>query len=305
MSSPTPSVFRFAPSPNGHLHLGHAYSALLNQAQCMSLGGRLLLRLEDIDLTRCTPQLEKDLLEDLQWLGIDWTGEPWRQSEHFDDYEQALQTLSEEGLVYRAFMTRGQIKDAVKQLTKSGTTWPCDPDGSPLYPGDEKNWSTQKVQTQMAEQPAHVWRLNMSAAISHVKGHLNGDIAWIESGVSAKTGLHINDDVRDVLAKPEDWGDVILARSDTPTSYHLSVTLDDAKQGVTHVVRGYDLYHATSVHRLLQTLLGMPAPVYHHHNLILDKSGRKLSKSSKDTSLRALRNAGVSVAEIKQQIGLN
>ncbi len=291
----TPPVFRFAPSPNGHLHLGHAYSALFNQQMCREYDGEFLLRIEDIDRTRCTPELEEEMLEDLRWLGISWQGEPRRQSDHFEDYASALETLREAGLVYPSFMTRGEVKRAISDLRDKGECWPTDPDGSPLYPGDERGWSVDAQQRELQANPKHIWRLNMKAALDHVAG----DIAWVEtgSGSDGETG--------DCLADPSAWGDVVLARADTPTSYHLSVVLDDAAQGISHVVRGCDLFHATAVHRVLQILLGLPAPIYHHHDLILREDGRKLSKSAQDTSLRSLRQSGMTPDDIKRMVGFS
>lgn len=290
MKSTTPPVFRFAPSPNGLLHLGHAYSALMNQQICNAMGGRYLLRLEDIDLTRCTPELEEQMLEDLRWLGISWEEPVRRQSEHFEQYEAALAQLRAQGLVYPSFMTRGEIKRAVAELETKGGGWPRDPDGSPHYPGPERDWSIRQCEAARKSHPKHAWRLNMKLATELADNQLS----WTE--------VDFSDDgqERKIVASPEDWGDVILARSETPTSYHLAVTVDDALQGVTHVVRGRDLYHATAVHRLLQTLLDLPEPLYHHHDLVVDDKGRKLSKSDGDVSLKALRANGAQAAEIDQ-----
>ena len=286
----TPPVFRFAPSPNGLLHLGHAHSALVNKRACEKLQGRYLLRMEDIDLTRCTPPLEAQMLDDLRWLGIEWEEPVRRQSEHFDDYAAALNKLRDMGLVYPSFMTRGEIKRAVSELEARGEPWPRDPDGSPHYPGSERNWTPDQGDAMRRDTPRHAWRLNMKAALEMV-----GDaISWWEVDLLA------GGERQQIDASPETWGDVILARSDTPTSYHLAVTVDDALQGVTHVVRGRDLYEATAVHRLLQILLGLPEPIYHHHELVIDDSGRKLSKSDGDVSLKALRENGLKSTEIEQ-----
>lgn len=294
MLKSAPPVFRFAPSPNGALHLGHAYSALINQQLARENNGVLLLRIEDIDQTRCTPELEIEMLEDLQWLGIEWQGTPRRQSEHFADYADALDTLMDAGLVYPAFMSRGDIRRAIAEKKENGEDWPNDPDGTPLYPGQERNWSTAQQEAEQKTTPHYALRLNMRAALNHV----GGDLVWQETGAGqqGETG--------ECLAEPAAWGDVVLARSDTPTSYHLSVVIDDALQKVTHVVRGRDLFHATSVHRVLQTLLGLPVPEYHHHDLVLDDDERKLSKSAGDTSLRALRQAGMTADDIRRMVGL-
>jgi len=295
MSDNTPPVFRFAPSPNGALHLGHAYSALVNYRLAQEVGGKFLLRIEDIDRVRCRSELEKDMLEDLEWLGLEWESTPRRQSDHFANYAEALDTLVCENLIYPSFMTRGQIRDRVAQLREGGKEWKNDPDGSPLYPGSERDWPIEELEKERINSPLHTLRLNMQKALEfackQIKFHETG------SGPQNETG--------NCTANPKQWGDLVLARSDTPTSYHLSVVIDDALQGVTHVVRGRDLFHATSVHRLLQELLGLPEPEYHHHDLILADDGRKLSKSAGDTSLRALRNAGFTADDVKRLIGFS
>ena len=236
---------------------------------CSAVGGTLLLRLEDIDQARCTAELERQMLEDLSWLGIKWSETPRRQSRHFSAYSQALDQLRREGLVYPAFLSRGEIRSMVAEKTRNGIEWPCDPDGAPHYPGFERDWPQARQTAMREQQPLHAWRLNMREVGKRVGEPLN----WQETG---KNGDGKPSPVR---AHPELWGDVVLARSDTPTSYHLAVTLDDAEQEITHVVRGRDLYHSTAIHRLLQHLLNLPAPVYHHHDLVLDEDGRKLSKS--------------------------
>jgi glutamyl-Q tRNA(Asp) synthetase len=288
MPANPPPVFRFAPSPNGALHLGHAYSALENKRLCAEFLGVYRLRIEDIDQTRCTLQLEDQMLDDLRWLGIEWAGQPRRQSQHFDDYAAALAKLRQAGLVYPAFMTRGDIRKFVQEQPDGTGSWPLDPDGAPHYPGGERHWSKDRQDAMRQQVQVHSWRLDMQAALERVPG----DIIWTE------TGLSPDGQSGSALARPERWGDVVLARSDTPTSYHLAVTLDDALQEVSHVVRGRDLYHATSVHRLLQILLDLPVPVYHHHDLVLGDDGRKLSKSQGDVSLRNLRDQGVRPQDI-------
>lgn len=285
-------VFRFAPSPNGLLHLGHALSAFLNQDMARAIDGRLLLRIEDIDLSRCTPDLEAAILCDLDWLDIHFERPARRQSEHFGDYRTALDGLIAAGLVYPSFMTRGEVKAHVAAFEATeGQPWPRDPDGSPHYPPLDRGLPDGERQKRLASGARHAWRLDMTAAIAR----LDAPLAWQETG---------DGDRGTITADPAAWGDVVLSRSDAPSSYHLSVTLDDALQGVTHVVRGLDLFHATSVHRLLQQLLGLPAPVYHHHRLIPGPDGRKLSKSFGDTGLAALREAGASPADIRRLVGL-
>jgi len=282
-----PPVFRFAPSPNGYLHLGHALSALLNADAARAAGGRLLLRIEDIDETRCRPEFETAIYEDLAWLGIAWEQPVRRQSEHLADYRAALAKLEAMGLVYPAFESRTEIARFVdEQEKKSGTAWPRDPDGGPRYPGTSKSLPEDERRRLVEAGAPYALRLDMEAASRQA-----GPLHWDESGETA-------------AADPVAWGDVILARKEIPNSYHLSVTADDALQGVTHVVRGRDLYPSTSVHRLLQHLLGLPAPVYRHHRLILDAEGRKLSKSTQATGLRELRAQGATPADIRRQVGL-
>ncbi|MCW2308708.1 tRNA glutamyl-Q(34) synthetase GluQRS [Rhodobium gokarnense] len=283
----TAPVFRFAPSPNGRLHLGHALSALKNFEMARETGGRLLLRIEDIDLGRARPEFEQAIYEDLDWLGITWEEPVRRQSEHFSDYEAALDRLKVAGLVYRSTATRKEVADEIAaREAGTGKAWPRDPDGAPLYPFGSSDSSADDVPS--------AWRLDMRAAIDRI----GQDFSWTETG----EGPH--GETGEVTAKPDAWGDVLVARKDVPTSYHLSVVVDDALEGVTHVVRGRDLFWSTSVHRLLQTLLGLPAPVYHHHRLILDEDGRKLSKSRRDTSLSELRAAGATPADIRRLVGL-
>lgn len=284
-------IFRFAPSPNGRLHLGHALSALINADMAKAAEGRLLLRMEDIDIGRCTPEFETAIYDDLAWLGLEWEKPVRRQSEHLDEYRTALEQLIARDLAYPAFMTRGEVKARSAQSEEQGKPWPHDPDGAPHYPQDDCFLAESIRQKRIAAGERHVWRLDMKNAIASADTALT----WTETG-DGETG--------EIAADPAAWGDVVLWRSDAPSSYHLSVTVDDAAQGVTHVVRGLDLFHATSVHRLLQTLLGLPAPRYHHHRLILGDDGRKLSKSQGDTALAELRKAGRTSEEIRRLVGL-
>ena len=287
-----PSVFRFAPSPNGPLHLGHAYSALLNFDLAQECGGRFLLRIEDIDPARCRPEFEAAIYQDLAWLGLVWEMPVRRQSEHFGEYRRAVEKLSRLGLVYPSFESRAEIARLVAQREAEGV-WPRDPDGAPLYPGSASLLSSGE-RTRLIESGApYALRLDMGAAVARA-----GDLAWTEQGEGpdGETGT--------VAARPQAWGDVILARKETPTSYHLSVVIDDALQRITDVVRGQDLFHATSVHRLLQRLLGLPEPAYRHHRLIRDEAGHKLSKSSGSTGLRELRASGAGAADIRRLLDL-
>jgi glutamyl-Q tRNA(Asp) synthetase len=281
-------VFRFAPSPNGYLHLGHALAALTDFEMARALNGRFLLRIEDIDATRCRPEFEQAIYEDLAWLGIAWEQPVRRQSEHLAAYRDALEKLS--GLVYPSFESRGEIARLVAERDAKGH-WPRDPDGTPLYPGNAKRLSAAERAARMDE--PHALRLDMNAAVKRA-----GTLTWVE--IDAASQEH-----ETVMAHPEVWGDVVLARKDVPTSYHLAVVVDDALQGITHVVRGQDLQPTTSVHRLLQALLGLHAPVYHHHRLILDEDGRKLSKSTRATALRELRSQGLTPADIRRRVGLS
>src|SRR6478752_4329350 len=286
-----PPVFRFAPSPNGYLHLGHAFSALLNFDLSRQTGGRLLLRIEDIDLTRCKPEFEAAIHQDLAWLGIAWEQPVRRQSEHLADYREALEKIASQGLIYPSFETRAEIAGLVAQREASGG-WPRDPDGAPLYPGTAKLLSSEERARLLESGAPYALRLDMAAACARA-----GNLAWRERGEGP------NGEAGAAAARPEAWGDVILARKETPTSYHLSVVVDDAVQGVTDVVRGQDLFWSTSVHRLLQHLLGIPQPAYRHHPLVLDAAGQKLSKSTSATGLRELRGAGMTPADIRRLVG--
>ena len=284
-------VFRFAPSPNGRLHLGHAFSALLNRKLAREAGGRLLLRIEDIDLVRCTPELEQLLLEDLQWLGFHWDEEPLRQSDRLDIYGEHLARLKNLGLVYPAFMSRSEVSRHIRQKQAEGMDWPRDPDGAAHYPGFDRLMNSEVRNAMLAEGRPHAWRLDMQKALSLVHEPLH----WEEELAGRK---------EKIIADPAQWGDIVLSGKYIPASYHLASVVDDTLSGVTHVVRGRDLYWATSVHRLLQELLGFEAPHYHHHDLVLDATGRKLSKSDRDTSLGELRGSGLTAEDIRTKIGI-
>ena len=286
-------VFRFAPSPNGDLHPGHALSALLNFEMARASNGRFLLRIEDIDPARCRPEYEAGIYEDLTWLGLTWEEPVRRQSEHVGEYRAALEGLKARGLVYPAFLSRAEVKARVQAFEADGGTWPRDPDQTPLYPTEERGLDPEIALRRITGGERHMWRLNVERAMAEVA---SPPLTWTETG----TGIQ-----QTIPADPSVWGDVVLWRWDAPSSYHLSVVLDDALQGVTHVVRGLDLYHATPVHRLLQRLLGLPQPVYHHHRLLLDDQGEKLSKSLGSTGLRALREAGATPSEIRRRIGID
>jgi glutamyl-Q tRNA(Asp) synthetase len=291
MSAMHTRVFRFAPSPNGYLHLGHAYSALVNDDMARQ-NGRLLLRIEDIDAARCRPEYEAAIYEDLRWLGIAWQQDVRRQSEHFDDYQSAVNKLEAMGLLYPSFESRSEIAALVAERDRQGH-WPRDPDGVPLYPGRARKMPKAERERRRREGEPYALRLAMDAAVAQA-----GVLTWTEtgSGPQGQSGT--------VAAAPQMWGDVVLARKETPTSYHLAVALDDALQGVTGVVRGQDLFWSTSIHRLLQVLLSLPEPAYHHHKLIVDAAGRKLSKSTLATSLRDLRASGTTPADVRRMVGL-
>ena len=281
-------VLRFAPSPNGYLHLGHGYSALLNHHMARERGGRFLLRIEDIDIGRSRPEYEAAIYEDLAWLGIEWEQPVMRQSDRFAAYELALEQLGEAGLVFPCFCSRSDIAHNVGDLDD----WPCDPDGQPLYPGTCRHLDAHERNRRLSSGRSAARRLDMIAALDRVEGK----VVWQEF-METNEGRYIS-------AEPSLWGDAVLGRKDVPTSYHLAVVVDDAAQGVTDIVRGEDLFGATSLHRLLQTLLGLPAPNYHHHPLLTDDEGLKLSKSTRSKSLRELRAEGVTAVEIRKRVGL-
>ncbi len=283
-------IFRFAPSSNGYLHLGHAYSALLNFEMARASGGRMLLRIEDIDVDRCRPEFEQAIYDDLEWLGISWEAPVRRQSEHFADYAIALERLQSRGLTFPCFCSRGEIMAAVA----GKPDWPRDPDGSPLYPGLCKQLSQTERARRLASGLHAAQRLDMVAALAAV-GH---SLGWREGGPT-----HGGPDGCDAGAHPALWGDAVVARKDIRTSYHIAVVVDDALQGVTDVVRGEDLFMATHLHRFLQALLDLPAPRYHHHRLLRDESGRKLSKSLRSKSVRALRQEGLSPTAARRLVG--
>ena len=291
------SVFRFAPSPNGYLHLGHALSALLNADMARESGGRLLLRIEDIDPDRSRPEFEAAVYEDLGWLGIAWEQPVRRQSEHLADYAAALGRLDAMGLLYPSFESRAKIARLVAEREQQAP-WPRDPDGAPHYPGSAQAVAPDERARRRAAGAPFALRLDMAAAIAHAQQLSPGPLTWNETGIgpSGESGV--------VAAAPQAWGDVLLARKEMLSSYHLSVVVDDALQGVTQILRGQDLFWATSVHRLLQILLELPEPSYHHHRLIVDERGRKLAKSTRATALRELRAQGVIPAEIRRAVGL-
>ena len=276
-------IFRFAPSPNGLLHLGHAYSALLNATMAAACDGRFLLRIEDIDRARHRPAFERAIIDDLGWLGLAFAEAPRRQSEHGADYAGALDRLTARGLVYPCFCTRGEIARAAGSLR--------DPDGAPLYPGTCRALTGAERAARLASGRRAALRLNMARALAKAPGELR----WREYGEGAHETI--------IRAEPSAWGDFVLKRKDMAASYHLAVVVDDALQGVSDVVRGADLFAATGAHRLLQALLGIAPPRYRHHRLVRDGVGAKMSKSAASTSLAALRRDGVAAHEVRGALG--
>ena len=278
--SPT-IVTRFAPSPTGYLHLGHAHSALLAWRRAREAGGRFLVRLEDIDATRCRAEFADAALADLAWLGIDWDGAVRRQSAHFADYRRALDRLEGLGLVYPCFCTRAAIQ---AEIARAGSA-PHGPEG-PIYPGTCRGRAADERRRRIAAGEAVALRLDVRRALAGI-----GELDWVDEQAGS------------IRANPASHGDVVLARKEMPTSYHLAVTVDDALQGVTLVTRGEDLFTATHIHRLLQALLGLPVPHYHHHKLLTDASGRRYAKRDRALTLRALREAGRTPAEVRKMAG--
>ena len=289
-------ALRFAPSPNGALHLGHALSALTGFDMARHLDGRFILRIEDIDVVRCRPHLIDAACADLAWLGLTWDQPVLRQSQHFPVYSEAAGRLDAMGLLYPCFATRAEIASATDRCPGA-----VDPDGAPLYPGLWKGAAAPAIADRKARGEPYALRLDMERALAHAAGMTGqslGFTAFDPCGLGTTGGTRI------VPARPQRWGDAVIVRKDTPTSYHLSVVVDDARQGITHVTRGADLLAATDLHRLLQVLLGLPEPIYHHHRLITEASGRKLAKSDGDTSLAELRRQGWTPAMIRTWLGL-
>ena len=271
----THTVTRFAPSPTGYLHLGHVRSALEGWQAARDESGRFLLRLEDIDQARCRADYAAAITEDLEWLGLLWDGPVRRQSEHFDDYRAALDRLAGMGVLYPCFCTRREIRD---EIARAGGA----PQGEagPVYPGTCRNLAPSERAIRIAADADFALRLDVPTAVDRT-----GPLDWSEGG-------------RRIVAQPGSLGDIVLARKDVPTSYHLAVTADDALQGVTLVTRGADLFAATHIHRLLQALLGLPTPDYRHHPLLTDASGRRLAKRDRAMTVRAMRTAGMTPVQI-------
>ncbi|MGK7867264.1 tRNA glutamyl-Q(34) synthetase GluQRS [Falsiroseomonas sp. E2-1-a20] len=282
MTAPRPLVTRFAPSPTGFLHLGHAHSALAGWRAARQAGGRFLLRIEDIDATRCQPAFAAAIEEDLAWLGLDWDGPVRVQSRHMQDYGWTLDSLKARGLLFPCFCTR---TDIAREIAGSAAA-PHGPDG-PLYPGTCRRLPVAERQDRITQAVPHAWRLDMGRALAD----LPAPLSFEEAGRGR------------ITCDPARFGDVVLARKEVPASYHLCVTHDDARDGVTLVTRGEDLLPATDLHRLLQHLMGWPEPAYAHHKLLMGRDGRRLSKRDGAVPLRDLRAGGVTPREARAMAG--
>lgn len=280
-----PPILRFAPSPNGHLHLGHAFSALYVWAAAKTLGGNALLRMEDTDVERCKPEFDAAIIADLTWLGLEWPEPVWRQSDRFPIYAEYAARLRELGLLYPCFCSRAEI---------AANATATDPDGAPLYPGTCKHLSKADIFERLAQGNPVQYRFNMDKALA-----MTGPVT------ATVVDPLLTDRPQVRYARPERWGDVVLQRKGTPTSYHLSVVVDDAAQGVTHVTRGRDMEAATDIHVVLQMLLGLKSPIYNFHKLLLGEDGRKLSKSKGSQSLASLREAGWTAADVRRHLGFS
>lgn len=284
---------RFAPSPTGQLHLGHAFSALTAFETAQRAGGRFLLRIEDIDTIRCQPEFEQAIYDDLEWLGLAWETPVRRQSEHFDEYRAGLERLMAMGVVYRCFKTRKEILEDIGRA-------PHHPGEGPegiIYPGPAEPLSADEEAEKIAAGEPYAWRLSMAAAQARLGDLSRLTFQEIGEGPNGESGL--------CAIQPELIGDAILARKDIGTSYHLAVTLDDAKQDISHVIRGQDLFFATTMHRILQALLDLPVPVYQHHRLLTGDDGERFTKRDRSETLAAMRAAGANAADIRRQLGFD
>lgn len=280
-------ITRFAPSPTGLLHLGHAFSALTAWGMAQAAGGRFLLRIEDIDRPRCRPIFEQAIYDDLHWIGLDWPEPPLRQSQNLPAYHAALARLERAGLAYPCSCTRADVRAALSAPQEGSIDVQAGPDG-PIYPG------TCRHRPMASRRPGDAIRLNMEKATA-----LAGALRFLETGSTHAGEIPVTPE-----QLVETVGDVVLARKDIGSSYHLAVVVDDAAQDITHVVRGEDLYSATPIHVLLQNLLGLPTPVYHHHRLIRDEAGRRLAKRDDDRAIAHYRAAGAVPADIRRMVGL-
>ncbi len=282
-----PPILRFAPSPNGRLHLGHAFSALFTARATASIGGTFLLRIEDIDPLRSKPEFDAGIREDLSWLGLDWPEPVLRQSARMAAYAAAAETLKKRDLLYPCFCSRREIP---------GTATTISFDGAPVYAGTCRHLSKGEAEEKLARGEQAQWRLNMDRAAAEA-----GPLTVAEAPARGADALWAGTIYRP--ADPARWGDAVLIRKDTPASYHLSAVTDDAAQGVTHVTRGMDLFAAADLHVLLQRLLDLPSPLYCHHRLLLDDEGQKLAKSRGSVSLKSLRDGGAAAADVRRMLG--
>jgi glutamyl-Q tRNA(Asp) synthetase len=280
---------RFAPSPNGYLHLGHAYSALVASKLAQISGGKFFIRIEDIDLGRCKKEYEENIYKDLNWLEIKYEENIIKQSECFDNYERYVKKLRDLNLIYPCWASRSEIKKTILKKSSSKSSWPIDPDGQYIYPEIYKNISKAERSNLMLSGSKFSWRLNVKKAMNFAQEKFGNKIFFEELGLEPK-GKRI--------LEPNLYGDFIIARKEIPTSYHLSVTVDDAEQGINLVTRGLDIYPATSIHRLLQIILNLPETKWYHHNLLREDSGEKLSKTNKSTSIKSLRDKKIKKDEI-------
>lgn len=281
-------VTRFAPSPTGRLHLGHAYSALTAWKAARAAGGRFLLRIEDIDPTRCRPEYEAGILEDLAWLGLDWDGPARRQSDHLDDYAAAIEAMRARGLLYRCFRTRKEVAAAIGDAPHGPM--------EAVRPGPHGPEEEARL---LAENRPFAWRLSLDRARETL-----GEKAW--AGLSfEETGQGPDGETGRLAVQPDTAGDVIVARKDAGAAYHLAVTHDDALQDVTHVIRGEDLFEATHVQRLIQALMGWPAPTYRHHRLLAGPDGRRYAKRDRSVTLMELRLSGATIADVRRLAGMD
>ena len=276
-------VTRFAPSPTGYLHIGHAYSALFaaREAGC----GRFLLRIEDIDPGRCRPEYTSAIIKDLAWLGLSWAEPVRRQSSHMDDYQRALDDLDAMGLLYPCFCTRADIRREIEDAGYAPHEIPNGPDG-PVYPGTCRRLSARERSARIERGDTYARRLDMTAAVTKT-----GALAWVDP------------DHGEIPATPDIFGDIVLARKDVPTSYHLAVTVDDHLQGITLVTRGEDLMPASHLHRLLQDLLGLDVPEWRHHPLLTDERGKRFAKRDKAVTLRDMREASRNPGDLRRELG--
>lgn len=279
-------VTRFAPSPTGYLHRGHAFSALTAFEAARKAGGRFLLRIEDIDVTRCRPQFEAAILEDLAWLGLTWAQPVLRQSDHLADYEAALARLRTDGLAYRCFRTRRELSQAAQSAPHGSETAPA---GGPL-PAEEEA-------LMLRQGKAFAWRLSLAAARDRLGGFDHLTFTETGAGPDGETG--------EIVVDPWPGGDIVLARKDVGVAYHLAVVVDDARQGVNHVVRGEDLFAACHVQRLLQALLDLPVPVYRHHRLLVGPDGKRYAKRDRAQTLREIRQSGVTASDLRRELGFS